>query len=283
MSSQDVVRGETEKLRTIAAFGGELMIEPSIGGQIAPDLIPRMIERAKRIAEEDGAYPTDQFHNEDALVGYREIVTELLPQVDTPIDAFCGGIGTGGMVAGISRAFRERGATTEVVALEPASSPMLSEGRSGSHHIEGVGIGFVPPMVHDDDYARVFGIEEAATRSSRPRSTREEGIFAGTSSGMNVVTVAVDFGLKYLAGDLFSARRRIPGKHSVNVFVGRGQPICTDKLIVTATACGVLPVRPGAGVTTGCSQGASGAGIGRCPIRCSGFPPLSLYGTTQDP
>ncbi|MDQ3654102.1 MAG: cysteine synthase family protein [Chloroflexota bacterium] len=193
-----------EKLRTIAAFGGELMIEPSIGGQIAPDLIPRMIERAKRIAEEDGAYPTDQFHNEDALVGYREIVTELLPQVDTPIDAFCGGIGTGGMVAGISRAFRERGATTEVVALEPASSPMLSEGRSGSHHIEGVGIGFVPPMVHDDDYARVFGIEEAATRSSRPRSTREEGIFAGTSSGMNVVTVAVDFGLKYLAGDLFS-------------------------------------------------------------------------------
>lgn len=211
----------SEKLRTIAAFGGELMIEPSIGGQITPDLIPRMIERARRIAEEDGAYPTDQFHNEDALIGYREIVTELLQQVDTPIDAFCGGVGTGGMLAGISRAFRERGATTEVVALEPASSPMLSEGRTGSHHIEGVGIGFLPPLLQADDYARVLGIKEEEARAMTRRLAREEGIFAGTSSGMNVVgalrlakelgpgktvvTVAVDFGLKYLAGDLFSA------------------------------------------------------------------------------
>jgi len=210
-----------EKLRTIAAFGGELIIEPSVGGQVTPDLIPRMIERARRIAEEDGAYPTDQFHNEDALTGYRGIATELLQQVDTPIDAFCGGIGTGGMLAGVSRAFRELGVPIEVVALEPAGSPVLSEGRTGSHHIEGVGVGFVPPLLHDNDYARVLAIDEGEARAMARRLAREEGVFAGTSSGMNVVgalrlakklgpgktvvTVAVDFGLKYLAGDLYSA------------------------------------------------------------------------------
>jgi cysteine synthase A len=209
-----------EKLRTIVAFGGELIIEPSVGGQITPDLIPRMIERAKGIAEADDVYATDQFHNEDALVGYREILTELMGQVDGPVDAFCGGVGTGGMVVGVSRAFRELGIGTEIVGLEPASAPLLSEGRAGSHHVEGVGVGFVPPMLRDGDLDRTLSIAEDEAREMARRLAREEGIFAGTSSGMNVVgairlarelapgktvvTVAVDFGLKYLAGNLYS-------------------------------------------------------------------------------
>lgn len=209
-----------EKLRTIAAFGGELIIEPSVGGQITPDLIPRMIARAKRLAEDEGVYFTDQFHNEDALVGYRAIVTELLEHVERPIQAFCGGIGTAGMLVGISRAFRSLGLAAEIVALEPASSPMLSEGWAGGHHIEGVGVGILPPLVRDGDYSRILAIEEDEARPMARRLAKEEGIFAGTSSGMNVVgalalarelgpgktvaTVAVDFGLKYLTGDLFS-------------------------------------------------------------------------------
>lgn len=209
-----------EKLRTIAAFGGELIIEPSAGGQITPDLIPRMMERAKGIAEAGDAYPTDQFQNEDALVGYRDIVTELMEQVDGPIDAFCGGVGTGGMVVGVSRAFRELNAGTEIVGLEPASAPLLSEGRAGVHHIEGVGVGFAPPLLREGDLDRVLPVLEDEAREMARRLAREEGIFAGTSSGMNVVgaiqlaqelgpgrtvvTVAVDFGLKYLAGDLYS-------------------------------------------------------------------------------
>lgn len=208
-----------EKLRTIAALGGELIIEPSSGGQITPDLIPRMIERAKQIAAEDGVYATDQFHNEDALTGYRGIVAELVEQVSGAIHAFCGGVGTGGMVVGVSRAFRELGAGTEIVGLEPASAPLLSEGRAGSHHIEGVGIGFVPPLLREGDLDRVMPVVEGEARQMARRLAREEGIFAGTSSGMNVVgairlarelgpgktvvTVAVDSGLKYLAGDLY--------------------------------------------------------------------------------
>lgn len=210
-----------EKLRTMAAFGAELIIEPSEDGQITPELIQRAIARASSIAKEEGAYQTDQFHNEDALLGYQDIVAELGEQVDGPIDAFCGGVGTGGMLAGVSRAFRSRNAKTRIVALEPGSSPILSEGRPGSHRIEGVGIGFAPPLLKPGDYDEVWSIEEAEARDTARRMAREEGIFAGTSSGMNVtaavklaqelgpgrtvVTVACDFGLKYLAGDLFDA------------------------------------------------------------------------------
>jgi cysteine synthase A len=210
----------TEKLRTIAAFGGELIIEPSVGGQITPDLIPRMMDRAKSIAADDNVFLSNQFYNEDALIGYREIAVELRDQVDAPIDIFCGGVGTGGMLTGVSRAFRELGTGTEIVGLEPASAPLLTEGRAGSHHIEGVGVGFVPPMLSENDYSRVRAIDEQEARAMARRLAREEGVFAGTSSGMNVVgalklatelgpgktvvTVAVDFGLKYLAGDLYS-------------------------------------------------------------------------------
>lgn len=210
-----------EKRLTMAAFGAELIIEPSGNGQITSELIQRMIARVREIADADDVYWTDQFHNEDAFIGYQDIVTELEQQADAPIDAFCGGVGTGGMFAGVSRRFRQRANPPQIVALEPASSPILSEGRSGSHHIEGVGVGFVPPLLKPDDYDRVVPIEEAEAREMARRMAREEGIFAGTSSGMNVAaaiklarelgpghvvaTVACDFGLKYLAGDLFRA------------------------------------------------------------------------------
>ena len=208
-----------EKRRTIAVFGATLVIEPSIGGHITPDLIPRMMERAKRIAEQTGAYQTNQFHNARSLIGYRGIGRELATQVDGPIDAFCGGIGTGGMITGVSRELRDRGQATRIVGLEPASSPVLSTGVRGSHHIEGVGVGFVPPIIGPGDVDEVRGIDEKEARAMALRLAREEGVFAGTSTGMNVVgalalarelgpgktvvTVAVDSGLKYLSGDLY--------------------------------------------------------------------------------
>lgn len=210
-----------EKRRTMAAFGAELVIEPSVNGQITSELIQRAIARAQDIAQGENVYWTDQFHNEDALTGYQDIVAELEQQVDAPIDAFCGGVGTGGMLAGVSRRFREQDSPPRIVALEPASSPILSEGRSGSHHIEGVGIGFAPPLLRPDDYDEVRSVDESEAREMARRMAREEGIFAGTSSGMNVTaairlarelgpghvvaTVACDFGLKYLAGDLYQA------------------------------------------------------------------------------
>ena len=208
-----------EKLDTMRAFGAELEIIASDNGKITPDLIPRMIERAKNIAQTDNTYFTDQFNNTDSIKGYAQIGYELLQQVTNPIGAFCGGVGTAGMLVGVSRALREGNAQTQIVALEPATSTAISTGTAGSHHIEGIGVGFIPPLLDRDDYDEARGIDEAEAREMARRLTREEGIFSGTSTGLNVVgaiqlalelgpghtvvTVAVDTGLKYLAGNLY--------------------------------------------------------------------------------
>lgn len=209
------------KLDTMRAFGAELEIIPSQGGKITPDLIPSMIERAKQIAQEDNTYFTDQFNNRDTIKGYAKIGHELLEQVNSQIDFFCGGVGTAGMLMGVAQALREANAQTRIVALEPATSPVISRGITGTHHVEGIGVGFVPPLLDKDYYHESRSIDEAEAREMARRLTREEGIFSGTSTGLNVVgavqlaqecgpghtvtTVAVDSGLKYLAGDLYEA------------------------------------------------------------------------------
>lgn len=209
-----------EKLQTMKAFGADLYLEPSEGGMITPDLIPRMIEKAKSLAQSEDCYFTDQFNNTDIIVGYQRIGEELLDQFDRPIDAFCGGVGTAGMLMGVSQALKAADANVKIVALEPASAPLISAGRLGSHHVEGIGVGFVPPLLDDQRFDEARAIDEAQARSMARLLAREEGIFAGTSSGLNVVgalklaeelgagktivTVAVDSGLKYLADDLFA-------------------------------------------------------------------------------
>jgi cysteine synthase A len=210
-----------EKLRTMQAFGAELTIVPSETGRITPDLIPKMIEEARRIAAAEDAYWTDQFRNTDSIDGYRHIGEELLIQMDRPVDAFCAGVGTAGMLVGVSRAFREAGHRTRIIALEPATAAVISTGVPGAHHVEGVGVGFFPPLLERDDYDEARGIDENEARQMARRLAREEGIFAGTSTGLNVVgalqlakelgpgrtvaTVACDSGLKYLQGELFDA------------------------------------------------------------------------------
>ncbi|HET7292339.1 MAG TPA: pyridoxal-phosphate dependent enzyme [Vicinamibacteria bacterium] len=114
-----------EKLDTMRAFGAELEIEPSLGGAITPDLIPRMVARARAIAAEPASYFTDQCRNSDSLTGYRRIGEELLKQLDD-VSAFCAGVGTAGMLMGVARALRDGGRNTRIVALEPASSPVIS-------------------------------------------------------------------------------------------------------------------------------------------------------------
>jgi cysteine synthase A len=209
-----------EKLKTMQAFGADLEIIPSVGGKITPDLIPRMIEAARQYAEtHDDAYWTNQFHNQDMLKGYSGIGRELLQQVDGTIDAYCGGVGTAGMLIGVAQGLRAGGSAARIVALEPATSAVISTGRSGTRHVEGIGTGFVPPLLDKNTYDEARAISEDEARVMARRLAREEGIFTGVSSGLNVVgalqlaqelggghtivTVAVDTGLKYLAGDLF--------------------------------------------------------------------------------
>ncbi|MFZ0625663.1 MAG: cysteine synthase family protein [Acidimicrobiia bacterium] len=210
-----------EKLKTMTACGADLVIVPSDHGQITPDLVPRMMDKAAELAREPNTYWTDQMNNRDSLVGYRQVGEELLEQMDRSIDVFCAAVGTAGLAMGVSAALRDSGSRAEVVILEPASTPVISKGFAGTHHVEGIGIGFVPPLLDTELYDRVIAIDEADARAMARRLAAEEGLLAGTSTGLNVtgalqlaaeigrghtvVTVAVDTGLKYLGGDLFDA------------------------------------------------------------------------------
>ena len=209
-----------EKLRTMAAFGAHLTLVPSVNGRITPDLTPRMIETAREIAGQPGMYFTNQLNNLDVVKGYEPMGRELLEQVNGPIHAFCGGVGTAGMLMGVAHALKEANRSTRIVALEPAATAVISGGSTGgAHDVEGIGIGLLPPLLDKNYYDEARGVEEAAAREMARRLAQDEGIFAGTSTGLNVaaalklaqelgpghtvVTVAVDTGLKYLAGNLF--------------------------------------------------------------------------------
>ena len=161
---------------------------------------------------------TDLFNNTDAHDGYANSGHELVEQIGH-IDAFVGGVGTGGMLMGVSRVLKGRDAATRIVALEPSTSAFLTTGKGGPHRVEGIATGFLPPHLARGKHDEVRAIDENEARDLARRAAREEGIFAGTSSGLNLVgalqvarelgpgkvvaTIAVDTGLKYLAGDLY--------------------------------------------------------------------------------
>lgn len=211
-----------EKLRTMRAFGADVVVVPSDNGLITPELFDRMREVLKRIVIDEDAYWTDQFHNTDALAGYDALALELLHQTRSDgvaVDAFCAAVGTAGLLAGVSRTLKVHAPDATITALEPTTSPMLSSGYAGPHHVEGIATGIVPPLLTGSLYDRVLAIDEEDARSLALPLARREGIFAGTSSALNiagalrlaaelgpghtVATVTCDTGLKYLAGDLF--------------------------------------------------------------------------------
>jgi len=210
-----------EKLLTMTAFGADLRVVPSDGGKVTPALFERFRAEIATLAAEPDTFWTDQFHNTDALNGYADIGRELLEQTGGRVDAFCGAVGTGGMLTGVARALREGGSRARIVALEPTESPAMTQGHGGAHRVEGIATGSIPPHMASYPHDEARAIDESAGREMARRLAREEGMLVGTSSGLNiaaavqlarelgpgkvVATVAVDSGLKYLAGDLFQA------------------------------------------------------------------------------
>jgi cysteine synthase A len=208
-----------EKLRTMSAFGAEVELIASPDG-ITPELIPAMMRRAAEITEETGGYATDQFNNADMLDGYRSLGSELAEQLDGRLDAFCAYVGTAGCFVGAGRELKARLPGLLRVVVEPAESPAISEGRSGTHHIEGGGAGFWPPLLAREDFDEAIAVPEADAFAMARRAAREEGVFSGPSTGANLVaalrlarrlgpgsrvaTVQVDSGLKYLAGAVYA-------------------------------------------------------------------------------
>jgi cysteine synthase len=208
-----------EKLDQMAALGAELTLVPSEAGLTTRKLILEMIETARRLAREPKTFWTDQLNNLDSVAGYHPLGEEIWSQTAGRVDAFVHCVGTGASSRGVATVLKRRKPGLRVVAVEPAESPVLSGGEAGPHKIEGVGIGYVPPLwdpsVVDD--IQPVGTEEA--KAMARRLALEEGLFAGTSSGANVVsaievarrlgpgatvvTLMADSGLKYLNTDVY--------------------------------------------------------------------------------
>ena len=209
-----------EKIDHMMALGAEITLIPSHGRGISKELIEKMIETAREISQQPNVYWTDQFNNPDSLVGYHSLAQEIWDQTKGKIDAFVHSVGTAASIKGTSSILRKLEPNIKIVAVEPAESPVLSGGQKGSHNIEGIGSGFVPPLWESNvaDEIQLVGTQEAKEMANR--LAREEGIFAGISSGANVVaalkvakklgpkstvvTLMVDSGLKYLHSELFS-------------------------------------------------------------------------------
>src|SRR6188472_2905009 len=209
-----------EKRRTMEVFGAQVEIVPSPDG-ITPELIPRMRARAAEVGADIGAFQTDQFRNTDMIEGYRRLGEEIVDQLRAPVDALCLYVGTAGCFLGVSRALRAVHPAMRRVVVEPAESAVLSGGQAGTHRIEGGGAGFVPDLLDRTDFDEVIAVPTADAFEMARRAARVEGIFSGPSTGANliaalevaarlgpganVVTIQVDSGLKYLAGDVFQS------------------------------------------------------------------------------
>jgi len=207
-----------EKIDMTRALGAVVEVIRTPEGKVHPGLVPEMRARVEAIVKATGAFWTDQFENPHQLDGYEPLVAEVLRECPD-VSHFVQIVGTAGSSMGVSRALRAAKPLVRVTLVEPASSPWLSEGRGGSHGVEGTAGVRKPPLLERALYDDVLAVDEAEGRAMARRLAREEGVFAGTSTGLNVVaarrvaaalppeavvlTIAVDTGLKYLAGDLF--------------------------------------------------------------------------------
>jgi len=208
-----------EKRDHMEALGAQLLLVPSEDGRTTKKLIEAMIEEARRLSREAGSYWTDQLNNVDHIAGYHPLGEEIWSQTAGSVDAFVQCVGTAASLRGAAEVLRSRSREVRVVAVEPAESPVLSGGETGAHHIEGIGIGFIPPLWMPHVADEILKITTTEAQAMARRLAREEALFAGTSSGANVaaallvaqrmgpratvVTLLVDSGLKYLSTDLF--------------------------------------------------------------------------------
>lgn len=203
-----------EKLTHMRLLGAELTIISSESGRMTEKLTKDMIEAARVIAAETGAFWTDQMRNTDQLEAYDRLADEIWEQAGGCIDAFVQSVGTAASLRGTGEALLRRDPKIALMAVEPAESAVLSGGPTGAHKIDGVGAGYVVPLWRADLVDAVEPVSTAEATAMALRLAREEGLFAGTSTGGNVtaalrlaerlgagatiVTVMCDTGMKYL-------------------------------------------------------------------------------------
>ncbi|MCB1350943.1 MAG: cysteine synthase family protein [Paracoccaceae bacterium] len=206
------------KRQAMEAFGAEVLVEPSGDGTITPGLIARMKARAQALAAEPGSYYADQFGSPDVRVGYAPMGAEIAADLGS-VDVLVAAVGTGAALTGASDGLADAGLIPQVIALEPAQSPLLTTGQGGPHRVEGIGVGFEPPFLDRTRLADIRAIDQERAFAMCRRLARNFGVFAGGSTGLNVaaavdlarelgpgqriVTLGCDSGSKYLGGHIY--------------------------------------------------------------------------------
>lgn len=212
-----------EKLKHMSALGAELTLVPSEGGLTTKKLILDMIEAAREISKRPHTYWTDQLSNLDSISGYFPLAEEIWRQTDGKVEAFVQSVGTAASLRGVATVLKRHNADVKIIAVEPGESAVLSGGRPGPHKIEGVGIGYTPPLWEPGLIDEIMAVGTDDAKAMARRLAREEGLFAGTSSGANViaairvgerlgpeatvVTLMVDSGLKYISTDVYCKQK----------------------------------------------------------------------------
>ena len=211
------------KQQAMEAFGAQVLVEKCVDGAITHELAERMKARAYRLADQPRHYYADQFGSPDVREGYRPMGREIAKTLDGHIDVLCAAVGTGGAIMGSLDGIQEVGAAPKVVALEPSQSPLLTTGKSGAHNVEGIAVFPDPPFLDRSQVSEVRTVDQERAFEMCRRLARDEGIFGGGSTGLNVcgaievamelgpgkriVTLGCDNGAKYLGGPIYSPSR----------------------------------------------------------------------------
>jgi cysteine synthase A len=211
-----------EKRDHMAALGAELTLVTSEGGLTTKKLILEMVEVARTLSREPNTFWTDQLRNRDSIAGYHPLGEEIWTQTEGRVDAFVHCVGTAASSRGVAEVLKRHEPGVRTVAVEPAESAVLGGGQAGPHKIEGVGVGYVPPLWEPSLMDEIVAVPTEEAKEMTRRLAREEALFAGTSSGANVVaairvarrlgpgatvvTLMCDSGLKYLSTDVYRRR-----------------------------------------------------------------------------
>lgn len=208
-----------DKRLMMQTFGAEIQDVKSDNKQITEKLIKGMVEKARQLSQQPGHWYCNQLSNHDGTKGYHQLGEEIWKQTGGQVNAFVQAVGTAHSIHGVTEALWKHNPNVQITAVEPADSAVLSGRPTGSHRIEGIGIGYTPPLWNPKLVNEIIPVSTEEAQTMSRRLAKEEALFVGTSSGANVVvalkvaerlgpeatvvTLMVDSGLRYLSTDLF--------------------------------------------------------------------------------
>jgi cysteine synthase A len=208
-----------EKLDHMVAYGAQLTLVPYDGRGITKQLFLDMIEAARNLGRQPNTYWVNQLSNPDTMAGYASLGEEIWRQTEGTVDAFVQSVGTSASLNGVATVLKRYNPKIKIFAVEPEESSVLRGNQPGAHDIEGIGIGYTPPLWNPALVDEVLSVKTADAKDMARQLARKDGIFGGTSSGGNVhaairvanklgptsrvVTLVIDSGLKYVSTDLY--------------------------------------------------------------------------------